>query len=183
MKVKKDDEILQQYGLLYEKHAPGLIFYARKFVAEFVAEDIVHDVFLKIWNDKSFYIIEDTILNYLFRAVRNSCLNYLKHQTINHDFITIHTAELSIEELNASSVEDLIIAEEQLAAIHAAIKSLPEKCETVFRLSFFEDKKNSEIAETLNISIRTVESHLYKALTILRKALISISIGLSICCI
>jgi len=173
--VINNDDVLQQFGLLYEKHAPGLIFYARKFVSEFVAEDIVHDVFLNIWKEKSFFIIEETILNYLFRSVRNACLNYLKHQTINQDFITAQTAELSIIELNASSIEDLIIEKEQMEAIYAAIKLLPEKCGTVFRLSFFENKKNGEIAGILNISTRTVEAHLYKALTLLRNKLIILS--------
>lgn len=175
---EKDSDFLLQYGLLYEKHAPDLIFYARKFVSEFVAEDIVHDVFLTIWSKKSFFIIDETISNYLFRAVQNSCLNRLKRQAIEQDFIARSIVELKIEELNTSSIEDSIHKEEQLHEIYNVIKQLPEKCKNVFQLSFFEDKKNSEIASLLNISVRTVEAHLYKALLFLRKELLSICIGI-----
>lgn len=169
----KVDEIHQQtlkvFSCLYEKYAPGLLFYARKFVSYAVAEDIVHDVFLNIWKKGSFLVVDESVSSYLFQAVRNACLNHLKHQTVHQEYIPQAIRELQIEELTMTCPEINLIDREELDKVYAAIGQLPDKCREVFQLSYIEGKKNAEIADTLQISIRTVENHLYRGLQILRK--------------
>lgn len=168
---EKNQQALKEFSYLYEKFAPGLLFYARKFVSYPVAEDIVHDVFLNIWRRDSFLFVDESIASYLFQSVQNACLNHLKRQTIHQEYIPKAIRELKIEELTTTSPEVNLINKEHLNTIYQAIDQLPEKCREVFLLSYMEGKKNAEIADLLQISIRTVENHLYKGLQILRKTL------------
>ena len=169
---EKDHLDRKEFVQVYEKYAPALIFYARKFVDHPTAEDVVHDVFLKIWNSETLMVANESIVSYLFCAVRNACLDLLKHKTICNDYLAKAVRDLKIEELSYS--EDFLnklIDREQIDAIYKEIDHLPEKCREVFVLAYIQEKKNVEIAEQLQISIRTVEAQIYKALKILRKAL------------
>ncbi len=179
--TRENQHIFRQFSQLYEKHAPGLLFYARKFVSYSIAEDIVHDLFLKIWKDETFFIIDDTISGYLYKAVQNACLNHLKHESVRQEYLDKAIMELKMEELNSTSPDDQLIAREEIDNLYHAVEQLPGKCREVFRLSYFDEKKNSEIADSLGISIRTVEAHLYNALQILRKSLVLFITGLTFC--
>lgn len=169
------ENTIELYGRLYEKYAPGLLFYARKFVSPQVAEDIVHDVFLNMWKKSSVLLINESVVSYMFQSVQNGCINQLKRENIRDEYIDRAIFDLKTEELTMTSTEKKIIDQEQIDAIYQAIELLPEKNKEVFQLSYFKGKKNSEISEQLNISIRTVENHLYKALQELRKRLLFIS--------
>ena len=161
-----------EFEQLYEKYAPGLIFYAGKFVDDQTAEDVVHDVFLKIWNSETVMIFNDGIKSYLFSAVQNTCLDLLKHQAVHDDYMSKAIRDLKIEELTTGeNMLDNLIEREQINAVYKEIDRLPEKCREVFTLAYLEEKKNVEIAEQLNISVRTVEAHIFKALKILRNVL------------
>ena len=69
---------LNKFKLLYLENAPRLIFYASKYVDSDTAEDLVHDIFIKIWQKKEIYSVEEGLKTYLFRSVQNACLDYLK---------------------------------------------------------------------------------------------------------
>ena len=169
---EKDHLDRKEFEQVYEKYAPALIFYARKFVDHPTAEDVVHDVFLKIWNSETLMVANESIGSYLFSAVRNACLDLLKHQTICNDYLTKAIRDLKIEELSYNeNVLSKLIDQEHIDAIYKEIDHLPEKCREVFVLAYIEEKKNAEIAEQLQISVRTVEAQIYKALKILRNAL------------
>ena len=162
----------KEFERLYEKHAPGLVFYARKFVNYSTAEDVVHDVFLKIWNRETVMIIDESIGSYLFSAVRNACLDLLKRQTVCNDYLTNAIRNLKMEELTTGENPlNRLIEQEQKDAVYQEIDRLPVKCREIFVLAYIEEKKNVEIAEQLQISVRTVEAQIYKALKILRTAL------------
>ena len=168
---KSKDKSLELYGRLYDKYAPGLLFYARRFVPHQIAEDIVHDVFLNMWKRNEILLIDETIVSYMFQSIQNGCINHIKREYIRNEYVDKVIFDLKMEELTMTSVEKKIIEREQIEAIYQAIESLPEKNKEVFRLSYLKGKKNAEISEQLNISIRTVENHLYKALQELRKRL------------
>ncbi|WP_085536342.1 RNA polymerase sigma-70 factor [Massilibacteroides vaginae] len=160
------------YSHLYEKYAPGLLFYARKFVSHQIAEDIVHDVFLSMWKKGNILFVEKSVVSYMFQSVQNRCINYLKKQNVRDEYKDKAIHDLKMEELTISSVEIKIIEREQIESIFKAIELLPKKNKEIFQLSYLKGKKNSEISDLLNISIRTVENHLYKALQELRKRLL-----------
>jgi RNA polymerase sigma-70 factor (ECF subfamily) len=169
---KGKNDSLNQFRRLYEKNAPGMLFYARKFVDFQTAEDMVHDVFLKLWSHDSFLIIDQTIGSYLLRSVQNACSDYLKHQLVRDDYLSRATLELKMEELSCSDNPlNKLIDKEQVDALYEAIERLPKKCKEIFKLTYLEEKENAKVARILNISVRTVESQIYKALKILRNTL------------
>ena len=165
-----------EFEKLYVKHAPGLIFFARKFADHQTAEDVVHDVFLKIWNSETVMIANQSIGSYLFSAVRNACLDLLKHQTVCNDYLSKSIRDLKIEELTSDeNLESQLIKREQIDTLYKEIDRLPEKCREIFVLAYIEEMKNATIAEQLQISLRTVESQIYKALKILRSRIHELS--------
>lgn len=169
---ENDKYSIDQFRQLYEKHAPALISFARKFVGRDAANDMIQDVFLKLWELKSFAIIDESIPSYLYRSVQNSCLNYLKHEVIHQEYLSRAMTELKIDELQIYAIDDILINDEQIKSLHKAIEQLPPKCREIFTLYYLEEKKNTEIALMYNISVRTVETHIYKALKILQKILL-----------
>ncbi len=171
-KLEKEHHIPAEFERLYEKYAPGLIFYARKFVDNSTAEDTVHDVFLKIWNRETVPLVGESVGSYLFRAVRNSCLDYLKHRTVCNDYLSKAVRDLKMEELTSGeSLVNRLTDREQVDAVYKAIDQLPEKCREIFVLAYVDERKNAEIAEQFHISVRTVEAQIYKALKMLRNTL------------
>ena len=79
---KEDDRELIQFKELYKSIAPMLIFYAGKYVNAVTAEDLVQDVFLKVWQKRTFLFLKEGIKTYLYRSVQHACLDYLKHQEL-----------------------------------------------------------------------------------------------------
>ena len=177
---KEEDRELIEFKELYKSNAPMLIFYAGKYVNAIAAEDLVQDVFFKIWQKRTFLFLKEGIRTYLYRSVQHACLDYLKHQEVKGDYINTVTTQLKIEEIYYNDDPQSLFAEdERLELIYKEMDKLPEKCREVFTMSYLEERKTSEIAVLLNISTRTVEAQLYKALKILRGILLSCLIFLS----
>lgn len=132
------------------------------------AEEIVQQVFFKLWERNENLHINGPINAYLYRAVHNESLNYLKHQKVKagHQLYVAYNmkneAELPLKKINAAELEN---------KIKKALNELPEQCRTVFQLSRFDDLKYREIADKLDISVKTVENQMGKALKILRAKL------------
>jgi RNA polymerase sigma-70 factor (ECF subfamily) len=163
-----DCEVQDKFRALYKSYATALMFYATKFVDKTTAEDLVQDVFLKIWNKRSFLIWEEGFSVYLYNAVRHACMDYLKHQEVKSNLLT----KLKIDELYYSEKSSFFWQEDhRLQLIYREIEKLPEKCREIFTMSYLEERKSAEIASLLYISKRTVEAQLYKALKLIREAL------------
>lgn len=163
------------YKSTFRKYYAKLLFYATRIVGEEGAEDVVQDVFVELWNRKETIEIGDQIQAFLYRAVYTRSLNVLKHKTIEDNYCS------SMEEINQKRAEfyhpnnneviKRIENHELRSEIYEAINELPDKCKEVFKLSYLHHMKNKEIADILNISLRTVEAHMYKALKFLRARL------------
>ena len=166
---------IEQFEKLYLQQATKLIFYARKFVDDVVAEDIVHDIFLKLWQKKPEIDFSNEDNPYLFRMVRNACYDFLKHKAVEKSFLDKAFTELKIEELEWSdSHETFFEQEEKINAIYTIIDGLPPRCKEIFVKAYLEEQKHSDIATQLNISVRTVDTQVYKALKIIRDHLIPV---------
>jgi RNA polymerase sigma-70 factor (ECF subfamily) len=133
------------------------------------AEDLVQEVFIKIWNQKE-ELNPDTEKAYLYQAVYRSGLNLLKKEK-RHS----HVSETEAYELAAGHLaEDGILLRETEEKLEKGLQSLPEACREIFMLSRFEEMSYKEIAQVLEISIKTVEAQMGKALKILRQHFLSI---------
>lgn len=163
------------YKTLFRRYYPNLLFYATRLVGSEEAEDIVQDVFVELWKRKDSMEIGEQIQAFLYRAVYTRSLNVLKHRTITENY---HTAMVEINQKRVefyqpdnNEVFQRIENQELRQEIHQAINELPEKCKEVFKLSYLHHLKNKEIADIMEVSLRTVEAHMYKALKFLRQRL------------
>ncbi|MEM7106426.1 MAG: RNA polymerase sigma-70 factor [Bacteroidota bacterium] len=130
------------------------------------AEDIVQDVFYEFWKKRDVLQIKTSIKAYLKRAVINKTLNFIRDQKIRLD------DEAPLQFLDSKeNIQQNLEADEMKILIDKALEGLPPKCKAVFALSRFEQMSYQEIATQLNISTKTVENHISKALKRLRVSL------------
>lgn len=164
---RKGDKIA--FEQMFKANYEGLCRYAFSFVNDRdEAEDIVQNMFVNIWEKREEYTIESNVTGYLFRMVRNACLNVIKHKKVveKHAGSSLHS-----EASHSESAAELAAANELDGMIQRAIQSLPEQCRLVFELSRFENLKYAEIAARLEISEKTVENQIGKALRVMREQL------------
>ncbi len=178
--VKPEDELLIRIAfardayegcdLLFRRYYQPLCSHAVRFVYDkAVAEDIVAELFQNFWQKKVYERVEYSYRAYLYQAVRQNCLLYLQREA----GITVPVDPLISRELPAgtSSPSDQIQFDELSERIDAVIRGLTPSVRKVFLLSRFEGRRNREIANELHISLKTVEAHLTKALSLFRNAL------------
>ena len=131
------------------------------------AEEIVQDLFVKMWEKKETLNITTSVKNYLYRSVRNSCYNFIGHNKIKLRFQQKVTENAKFHSIPDNNYIEIGLFEK----IDEAINSLPEKRKEIFLLSREEGLKYREIAEQLNISIKTVETQMGLAIKHLRQKL------------
>ena len=156
------------FDFFFNYYYPGLCVYAQKLISltEEQAKDIVQDVFVKFWNDRGKLNIQFSIRSYLFVSVKNKCFDILRKKNRN-----IIVQEITVEhDLTDESFETYILSELE-TLFNKSLNKLPERCREVFELSRFHGLKNREIAAKLNLSEKTVENQVTKALHILKEEL------------
>jgi len=156
------------FDFFFNYYYPGLCVYARKMISlpEEEARDIVQDVFVKFWNDCKKLDIQFSIRSYLFVSVKNRCFDVLRKKNRN-----IKVQEISNEYDIADEAFETYILSELETLFNNSLTKLPERCREVFELSRLHGLKNREIAAKLNLSEKTVENQITKALHILREEL------------
>lgn len=127
------------------------------------SEDILQDVFIKLWNNCS-KVDYDKVKSYMFSIANNIFLNEVKHQKVVQNYNKGNKREATNE-----SPEFIMLEKEFMDKIEATIESLPEKQREVFLMNRIEKKKYKEIAQQLNISVKAVEKRMHQALIIMRK--------------
>ena len=147
---------------VFQMHYAPLCRFAMQWTADKdESEEIVQKLFVDIWEKRNELSIELTLKSYLFAAVRNRCLNYIKHKKV----VALHQRNARHESPQLLEISNL---DEVSKSLEEAIQSLPEQCQRVFRLVKMDGKKYAEVAEELDISIKTIENHMTKALRVLR---------------
>jgi len=149
---------------IFQQHYPMLCNFAERYVLDInIAEDLVQDLFVKLWENRETIIITTGIKSYLFQSVRNLCLNYLKHDKVHKKFEE-HSKHVYSDNFYSDALE-----EEELAfIIHQAIQNLPPKCREIFEKSRFEEKSHDEISAEMGITKKTINNQLWKALKLVR---------------
>lgn len=180
---KKEHEIISklQHGSkivfreLFERYYLSLCKYANTLVDNPIeAEDIVQDIFFNLWEKRKSLNIEHSLSAYLYRTVYYQSLKILRKKSIegaNIEDLKIKMKEAEIFYKHYESPFSKLDHKILKLAIKNAIENLPEKTKEVFILSRKKNLKNREIAEFLNISIKTVEYHITKALEIVKDKL------------
>ncbi len=165
--IKNGDKVA--FDTVYLNHFKRLHQYATNFIKnQDDAEEIVQNVFCRIWEKRNQLDVNGYLKSFLYRSIRNECLNHLKHENVKSTF-TVHHNQTAINEQDLSKE---ILAIELGKQIHIAINELPPQCKLIFQMSRFEQLKYNQIAEELNLSVKTVENQMGKALRTLRLKLI-----------
>jgi|SRR5690554_5775856 len=136
------------------------------------AEDVAQDIFVKLWEEPRLWE-EDIAKNYLYTMVKNSVFNRIKRKNLESKYIDIQLDLLDPREL--SEFEDPLnemYREELHLLLKLTLEQMPHKRREVFEMSRFQQLNNSEIAKKMNLSVRTVEQHIYLALKELKKILL-----------
>ena len=132
------------------------------------AEDMSQEVFVEVWNRRETLDVKTSLKGYLRMIAVNKTLNYIRSKKMNFEQ---EDAVLHIPSTENSS-QIILEAEDLKNAINHAVDKLPERCRIIFGLSRYEEKTYREISEELDISIKTVENQMSKALKIVRKAVL-----------
>jgi len=152
---------------LFKKHYIYLVAFANSFIHEIdISENIVQNIFVKLWEKRAKYQIT-SLKGYLMVAVRNSCQNEIKRLQHERTYKQAKKTEIIIEETNYPDSRAMDI-------ITHAINQLPEQRKRIFKLNRLDGLKYREIADQLNISQKTVEAQMGKALKYLRKTLLEL---------
>jgi RNA polymerase sigma-70 factor (ECF subfamily) len=173
MSVDRENLNLEYFEQLFKMYFKALKTYSVRYVYdEYVAEDIVQDTFFELWKRRDEIEFDEYIKSYLFKSVYNKSLNYLRNNKLK-TISSIASADDAIFldsylQTMQSSQEENLIVKEILREITAVIDQLPPQCKKVFILSRRYEFKNREIAEQLDISLKSVEKHITKALSQIR---------------
>jgi RNA polymerase sigma-70 factor (ECF subfamily) len=163
-----EKEFQNNFEHIYLTYYMGMVRFASEYViAKEDAENIVHDTFTELWSMKENYIYRmDYMLAFLFKSIKNKCIDYLRHQIVVREAEDKMQKEFRLNmQLKFDSLEafdENILSSEKTVEelVTNAIQSLPEKCREIFIKSKIEGKKQQQIAMELNISIHTVEAQM-----------------------
>lgn len=156
---------------------PRLKSYCKLFVSETdKVEDLIQETFISVWDNKGSIKVNKSIESYFFVILRNKCLNHLKKKKLaatQVDLDMVKVEELQfLYQLDFTDKEERSLEEELVDSLKLAINDLPEKMKKVFTLCKLEGRKQKEVAEELNISIKMVEKHIANAKKQIRQKLI-----------
>ncbi len=157
------------FEILFNDHYSRLCAYAYNFLKEQEgSEEIVQEVFFKLWVNRTDIVIQTSMESYLYRSVRNASLNLIKHINIREKYKQHNQEAIAYSE---QEDRDPVNASELELKIRSSIDQLPEQRKKIFILSRYEQLKYKEIAEQLGISVKTVENQMGKSLKYLRTEL------------
>jgi len=155
----------RNFERLFRDFFPPLMAFARKILGdEDDAREVVHQVFINLWEKRSEIDLSTSLKSYLFTSVHNRSLNAIRDRK---KFSSEEVPDVAGDWDVSAQIEGM----ELEGKIREAIDTLPEKCREIFEMNRFEGLKYAEIAGKLNISIKTVENQMSKALKILREQL------------
>lgn len=157
----------QTFEKLFREHYNLLCNCAGKFITnKQIAEDIVQNFFIAVWEKKYLSLTPDIFLPYACRAIKNACIDYYRAVIVKEDFLSTLANEWQSELTDDDENEFLYTKE-----VQQALLKLPEKCKSVFLLKCVSDLKYKEIAEISGISVNTVKYHLGEAFRIMKEEL------------
>jgi len=146
--------------LLYQLYFRKLLSFAQTFLASReIAEEVVEDIFINIWAKREDIVLIQNLNVYLYKAVKNRCMNELHKQANHIKTETFDTVEHDIHLIISSPLDHLVMSE-MLQSMEVAVESLPQRCKQIFKLIREDGLKYKEVAEILNISVNTIDNQM-----------------------
>lgn len=157
------------FTLLFRRYYKDLVLFGGVFLPDqAVCEDIVQSIFLKLWKDRSALAIETSLKSFLLKSVRNSCLDEIRHSNVKREHESYVITHNVLEHVDT---ENYILYSDLYQQLQQALDKLPDAYREAFEMNRFEGLKYREIAERLEVSERTVEVRISKAIELLRQYL------------
>ena len=155
----------KSYQAIFEEFYNALSNYSNTIVHNHTdAEDVVQDVFIQLWNKRDSLQIETKIKYYLFTAVRNRSIEVLRKRKMHHKYVEEEKNVKESFEILGDDAEDMVLKER----LHRSIRQLPPKCQEIFVMNKLNGLTYNEIAESLNLSSKTVENQIARAFKLIR---------------
>lgn len=173
LRFKSGDE--QAFEKIFKSNNPQIVSFCNQFIADWdKSKSLAQEAFINLWINREKIDTLNGIKAFLYTYAKSSCLNYIRHRKVESKYedirLQIKEDTLNCEVLESFDFDSLEFVElEEL--IMRSINSLPDQCRRVFILSRFDGKMNKEIADQLNISVKSVEANMTRALKTLRSAL------------
>ena len=166
MKLNNEDISFEE---TYTAYFPILYNYAYSITKDYaVAEDVVSDVFMKLWEERNVLLIETSVKSYLFKSVYNQCINVLQKEKVRQKYENYINHLQYIYEGDSDYPLSSLIESELAETLQKAIEKLPPQCRKIFEMSRIEGQTHEEIARNLGVSINTVHMQIRRALSKLR---------------
>ncbi len=164
VELKNDSQAA--FGELFNKYKKKLYYFALSYLDdEAEAEEVVQSVFVRLWENRDTLDETMPVKNFIFKSTVNACYNFLKKKAIRNRYLE---NELTAFNENEDRSYDEIYYHDLKRQIDSIIASLPPQQQKIFQLSRFEGLSHADIAIKLNISVRTVENQIYRALKVIK---------------
>ncbi len=158
------------YRQLFDQYYQKLVVFACKYLEDLEsARDIVQEFYLYLYESRHSISIQTSLKSYLYSAVKNRCLNQVRHEQVKEKHRNMSRSEANVSD---PDLEEMMDAVELEARVYEIVTKLPEKCRQIYIMSRVDGKRNREIADELNLSVRTVETQISKALKSLKNSLL-----------
>jgi RNA polymerase sigma-70 factor (ECF subfamily) len=158
------------YRQLFDQYYQKLVVFACKYLEDLEsARDIVQEFYLYLYESRHSISIQTSLKSYLYSAVKNRCLNQVKHEQVREKHRNMSRSEANVSDPDLVEIMDAVELE---ARVYEIVSKLPEKCRQIYIMSRVDGKRNREIADELNLSVRTVETQISKALKFLKNSLL-----------
>jgi len=157
------------FQVLFEEYYLRLVIFAQKYLIDLdLSREIVQGFFVNLYEQRETITIQTSLKSYFYQSIRNRCLNVIKQENVR---LAHHGKIRKILIDSENDWQDTMIESELANQIRQIVTNLPRKCRQVFKMSRQEGLSNKEISEKLNLSVRTVETHISNALKVLREKL------------
>jgi RNA polymerase sigma-70 factor, ECF subfamily len=166
-RIRQDDK--DAFKSLYNRYSKKIYFFSIKYLSDTVeAEELVQTVFINVWVNRKSLDASNSVRSYIYKAAINYIYNYLKKKTINARFIE---SQMHKDEIHSNLTYEQVLFHDLERSINAIFETLPSQQQKIFRLNRDEGLTHLEIATRLDLSVRTVENQMYRALKTIRTIL------------
>ncbi|MGC3944684.1 MAG: RNA polymerase sigma-70 factor [Chryseolinea sp.] len=167
-RLRRDDR--HAMNELFELYYVPLCRFACAYVTLDEAEELVSDVFVGVWKARKTINIESSVRAYFYASVRYACYRVISSKKIST--LSLDELEDVVDVVGARGADDEVIFQETQSFVSSVVQHLPPKCRQVFIMNRYDSLSYKEIAEVMNISEKTVENQLVKALQVIRANLL-----------
>lgn len=164
---------IKTFQMFFESNYIQFYIYCRKYISDpDDAKDVLQNIFLHVWEKRESLTIHTSLQSYMYRIIHNESLNFIRNRrSLSFSELDIDDS-FYVDKCTEDKEPDAEIMFRELELVtEEAIEKLPDQCRYIFKLSRVDGKKNKEIAEELDLSVRTVETQIYRALKLLKERL------------